>query len=447
MTHPALRTVVWPTLVAAWALLASASCAYEPLRNGVGLRGDAGDAKASEAGAGDGGGDDGDDGGSADGPDGGDPIVPDDGGAGGDPVCGNGVVERGEQCDPPGSCPASCPSRGCTKFRLEGAAAACTAICVEAGQQTECAPDDGCCPATCNGTNDNDCLVKCDNGVKEASETCDPLATCPTACPAMGCQLRKLINPGTCTAECANDRQQTVCQPGDGCCPAGCTSATDADCPVVCGNGVKESGETCDPVSSCPTSCPAMGCQLRELVGGGTCKAACQNTTLRTTCASGDGCCPPTCNNTNDAECAPRCGNGVVERGETCEPVAECNNRAAACKSDANTIRTGKGSAAACTFECTSSPRACGPGDGACPSGCAVDPDCLPRPTDCTHLQWCVKPDAPNQGKVICITNDNPRCTNAERMNECQTDANRVCGTGHARPVIYSPPIGGVGSG
>jgi hypothetical protein len=137
----------------------------------------------------------------------------------------------------------------------------------------------------------------------------------------------------------------------------------------------------------------------------------------------------------------------VVERGETCEPVAECNRRQTACQSDANTIRTGSGSAAACTFQCNQTPRPCGPRDGQCPAGCAKDPDCLPRPSDCTHLEWCVKPFAPNQGRVICATADNARCTDEERIAECAREAARVCGAGHVKPIQYEPPIGGRTSG
>ena len=33
----------------------------------------------------------------------------------------------------------------------------------------------------------------------------------------------------------------------------------------------------------------------------------------------GDGCCAPGCNATNDSDCTPICGNGVVEAGETCD--------------------------------------------------------------------------------------------------------------------------------
>jgi hypothetical protein len=190
-----------------------------------------------------------------------------------------------------------------------------------------------------------------------------------------------------------------------------------------------------------------MGCQLRELANAGTCQAACRNTRLQTACASGDGCCPAACNNTNDTDCPVRCGNGVVERAETCEPVAECTRRQAACQSDQNTIRTGAGSAAACTFVCKTSPRPCGPTDGACPAGCAKDADCKPRPASCTHIEWCRKPFQPHQGRVICTTNDDARCTDAERIAECAREASSVCGAGHVRPVQYVPPIGGRTSG
>jgi len=216
---------------------------------------------------------------------------------------------------------------------------------------------------------------------------------------------------------------------------------------ITCGNGVEEAGETCDPLSTCPTSCPAMGCQLRELANAGTCRAACRSAGTQTACVSGDGCCPAACNASNDGECSPACGNGVVERGETCEPVAECTRRQMACASDGNTIRTGRGSASACTFECQQSPRPCGPGDGACPAGCGADPDCLPRPESCTHIQFCVNPNPPNPGQVICITNDDGRCTDGERIAECAREATSVCGANHARPVIYRPAIGGRPSG
>jgi hypothetical protein len=221
------------------------------------------------------------------------------------PVCGNTVIEPGEQCDPPGTCPTSCPPKGCTRFVLQGTAAACTARCVEALPQATCVSADGCCPAGCNAANDSDCAIVCGNGVREGSETCEPLSTCPTSCPSTGCQRRRLINAGTCAAECVNDSQQTTCQNADGCCPGGCDNNADSDCAV-------------------------------------------------------------------------RCGNGAVEAGETCDPLASCNAMAAACTGDASYVRTPSGDASRCTFKCTVTPRACSSGDGHCPGGCTY-----PGDTDC----------------------------------------------------------------
>jgi len=307
---------------------------------------------------------------------------------------------------------------------------------------------DGCCPGGCTAANDTDCTPRCGNGALEAGEQCDPPGACPAACPSRACTLYRLEGSAqTCTAVCVEASQETACMPDDGCCPAGCTSNNDSDCLVVCGNGVKEPNETCDPLATCPTTCRDQGCQLRKLVNAGTCAAQCVNDRQETACASGDGCCPATCNSTNDGDCAVACNNGVKEQGETCEPVAECTRRQTACRSDRNTIRTGSGSAAACTFQCRESPRPCGPGDDACPAGCGRDLDCLPRPSSCGHIEWCTKPTQPNQGRVICITNDDARCTDGERAAECAREARTVCGAGHARPIIYNPPIGGASSG
>jgi hypothetical protein len=287
-------------------------------------------------------------------------------------VCGNSMLEPGETCDPAGTCPLSCPARGCSVFRLDGNPAQCDSRCVQSGSISVCKDGDGCCPPGCTALNDNDCQATCGNGVKEGSETCDPLTTCPLSCPADGCLLKKLVNAGTCQAECVADGTQTRCQGGDGCCPASCNANNDSDCAPKCGNRVQEPGELCD--QDCPTSCPPQSCQLRKLEGAGTCNARCVNDRLQTACISGDGCCPGggVCDALRDRDCPSTCGNGTVEPGEVCD-----GNCPADCPSQGCTRRQLQGSPSQCNVKCVNAGAvtACTSGDGCCPSGCHHDED------------------------------------------------------------------------
>src|SRR5262249_33122515 len=151
------------------------------------------------------------------------------------------------------------------------------------------------CPSGCNTGNDSDCGCTCGNGVVESGcqETCDPLSSCPASCPPVGCQLRRLVNGNSCQAQGVDDGVQTGCAPGDGCRPAAGSRNNDSDCAPKCGNGAVEAGETCDPASSCPSTCPWNGCMRKRLGGSAaTCTAQCVDDGTQTACAHGDGCCP-----------------------------------------------------------------------------------------------------------------------------------------------------------
>ena len=92
-------------------------------------------------------------------------------------------------------------------------------------------------------------------------------------------------------------------------------------------------------------------------------------------CLDGDGCCPSGCNALTDGDCAPLCGNGVVEPGEDCDGdcPASCNDQ------DACTLDRGTVSAETCTIQCEHvAVSACAAGDGCCPRGCdrTTDSDC-----------------------------------------------------------------------
>jgi hypothetical protein len=233
------------------------------------------------------------------------------------PKCGNGVVEPPtETCDrnAPGSCPTSCPSEGaCTVVTQVGMSGNCTATCV-VQQIVGCLGGDGCCPPGCTAVTDSDCPVICGDGAVEDGEACDRAITAgrPGACQKScddgdACTLDLTDGtPEACTRSCRH-LAVTACVSGDGCCPAGCTSAVDSDCSPTCGDGRIGNGETCDPPSSCPTTCPDDGdpCTREQITGDAAhCTAACKHVPI-TTCsgAASDACCPTGCTPASDSDC------------------------------------------------------------------------------------------------------------------------------------------------
>jgi hypothetical protein len=235
------------------------------------------------------------------------------------PMCGNGVVESPERCDRlvPGSCPMSlmdCPYLGtCTTVSLLSPGT-CSATCVTSPITTCSAQTDSCCPAGCTVANDVDCAVVCGDGVVSPGESCDRKITpgmtdaCPASCDdGDACTID--VASGSveaCTRTCAHFAI-TACLGGDGCCPAGCTAANDADCNPTCGDGKIGAGETCDPPFTCPTTCPDDGdpCTLEHLTGDAQhCNAACHHDPV-TTCSgsTSDACCPTGCTAATDSDC------------------------------------------------------------------------------------------------------------------------------------------------
>ena len=209
---------------------------------------------------------------------------------------------------------------------MTGSADQCSAEC---SKLPIVAPNsgDGCCPDGANALNDNDCPTKCGDGVLTGNEQCDPKSStpCPTAstCRSSGCMEAVFTgDPSACTAKCET-HEVTTPKPGDSCCPKGANAATDPDCPTTCGDGAVTGNETCDPTSSkpcpSPSSCRPSGCNGSTYSGNAaTCTAKCEEQPI-TSRISGDGCCPDGADATNDNDCTPVCGNGVIERGELCE--------------------------------------------------------------------------------------------------------------------------------
>jgi alpha-N-arabinofuranosidase len=70
--------------------------------------------------------------------------------------CGNGVIDSGETCDPPGSCPTCDDGDACTTNQTSGSAETCNVVCTF-NPIILCSSGDGCCPAGCAPGNDADC--------------------------------------------------------------------------------------------------------------------------------------------------------------------------------------------------------------------------------------------------------------------------------------------------
>jgi hypothetical protein len=234
-------------------------------------------------------------------------------------VCGNGVVEPPvETCDDAvdGSCPTTgtCPATGsCATSSVRGDPATCSAACVVT-PITACVGGDSCCPLGCTAASDPDCSPICGDGVVEAGEQCDRAITAgfPGACADTcddGDACTGDIASGS-SSDCSRHCTHTAivaCLSGDGCCPSGCTPATDTDCQATCGDKKVEAGETCDPPSTCPTTCPDDGdpCTTEVLVGDpADCNAACRHVPIAS--CSGrtlDRCCPTGCTAATDGDC------------------------------------------------------------------------------------------------------------------------------------------------
>jgi len=287
-------------------------------------------------------------------------------------VCGNGIKEPGESCDPISECQTA--EKGCTSDAnyvetKSGDATKCTFSCAVVPRS--CIGGDNFCPTACNATTDSDC-TGCGNGRVESGETCDPPSKCgadQTACVSTADQVR--TSKGTisdCTFACTS--KPRACVAGDGFCPSTCTPATDSDCPG-CGNGKVETGEKCDPLSTCPTACPANGCMRRKLSGAGTCAATCVDDTPISVCLAGDGCCPSTCHAGNDSDCSAVCGDardGICPASCTYTQDADCKLVGGATCNVATPAQCQSGSCVdsrCCTQSCGACSACTGPG-GTC---------------------------------------------------------------------------------
>jgi cysteine-rich repeat protein len=235
------------------------------------------------------------------------------------------------------------------------------------------------------GTAIEDCNPICGDGRLNGKEKCDTAiaqgqpGACPTTCNNKdACTPTKLTGTG-CDTECA-DMPITDVGAQDGCCPNGADANSDKDCAAMCGNGIIEGKETCDPPGACGTCTSSDQCLMANATGSAdSCDLQCTFTPL-TTCKNSDGCCPSGCTSSNDSDCSKSCGNGKVDAGEKCE-TSGANACPSSCD-DGNNCTTDymTGSTKNCNVTCThvpiTKPIA---GDKCCPMGASTntDSDCV----------------------------------------------------------------------
>lgn len=250
-------------------------------------------------------------------------------------VCGNGVIEDGEECDDgffnsdvlPDTCRRHCVSPRCGDGVVD------TGEECDDGNTTS---NDGCSSICTREPGCGDGVLdpgeQCDDGNKEDGDGCSSACRWEYDCGDGFCDTEHgetcLLCPQDCCpcgdGICESQKGETCRLCKDDCCPTcgdmwldpteqcddgnnedgdGCS----ADCKIegegaICGNGIWEAGEQCDDGNNVDGDGCSGTCEIEFVCGNGVCEAS-----------QGETCfwCP--------ADCCPTCGDGVLDPGEECD--------------------------------------------------------------------------------------------------------------------------------
>lgn len=364
-----------------------------------------------------------------------------------DPVCGNGTRERGEGCDdgqdPPedgDGCDSSCqqeegffcpPGQACVEIICGDGTRTPNEACDDGdtddgdGCSSECEVEEG---FYCGGSG---CKAICGDGLILGTETCDDgNRTSGDGCSG-ACKVEPFFN--------CDNLQPTTCEST-----------------IVCGNGVRDPGEVCDPAVPGEEDCfdltenPSLACKAFETslpspeCGNGVIEfnEDCDGdggTGGCIECELQDGF---VCPKPNYCVRIPECGDGVVHPTEECDVGLISHEGCVECEIDPDFFCSGEPS------ECVQS--ICGDGFRAPDEGCDDGPGTLAVPgtpvggdgcsADCNvEGGWVCPPgaacrpicgDGEVTGNEQCDTPHTAACTN------CQLNPGFDCGDGTDNPCI-----------
>jgi len=255
-------------------------------------------------------------------------------------ICGNGVLEDGEQCDDSNTANGDCCNSNC---QYEAAGSSCTT------------DNNACTNDVCNAA--GTCLhnsITCNDASLCTTDTCNVATGCVYT--PITCNDNNACTTNSCNAASGCVYTPITCNDGSLCTTDTCNVATGCVyTPITCNDGNVCTGDSCNALIGCvynPLTGPACTddgnpCTL-DLCSGGLCTHpavsncctlnsqcndnnactapdtcnlgthTCSNPAI-SSCTNGDGCCPSGCNAVNDNDCSQVCGNGVKEGTEQCD--------------------------------------------------------------------------------------------------------------------------------
>jgi len=340
------------------------------------------------------------------------------------PVCGDGFVEGAEQCDDANGtdgdgcdsdCTFSCSAAAdCDDANLCNGAETCRAATHTCGAGTPPADGVSCgVGLVCRG---GACVMPvCGNGLLEFGELCDD----GNSTNGDGCE-------NDCTFSCATDGEcgdgrfcngtetcnttTHVCRSGtpvsDGTsCGGGLVCRAGTCVPPVCGNGILETGETCDDGNTADGD----GCN-NDCTFSCTATADCDDANL---CTGAETCNTSThiCTNPADPPDGTPCGGGNVCRGGSCvAPLCGNSLREGSEQCDDGNTTDGDGCDNDCTYSCEAA------------ADCADGNACNGTESCNTTTHRCVAGTPPVDG-TVCDRDMNPATRDICRGGTCRASS------------------------